>query len=332
MVSRFKILALGGAVGALVAGCGSSATGSSSTHSGTSRAASAKTTRVLIGYGAPVAEQLLPQFAVDEGLFAKYGLSVTVEQITNASAVIPGLRSGAIDYDVMSSPQPEEGAAAGVDLKWLAMWNSKPDIQICVAPGINSAQDLIGKAVGISSTGSTTGVLLQHYLLTSGIAVDKVHLVPLGSEGAQAQSFAAGEIAAFACGPPVTQSVLAKRKGAKVLVNLATKYEWNGAGLVGYMPWVESHTQTTEKVVKVIAEAWAKWKASPSAAEAALAQATGVPAAAAAAAYHGSIIAGASGVAPSVAIEASVLPVLAKQLPATKSLTASQMVDTAFAG
>jgi len=274
---------------------------------------------------------LVPRFAVDQGIFKRNGLAVTVEQLTNASVVIPGLRSGGITFDVMSSPQPEEGTAAGVSLKWLAMWNSKPDVQLCVQPGITSVQDLSGKAVGISSTGSTTGILLENYLPKAGVPLDKVHLVPLGSEGAQAQSFIAGQIAAFVCGPPVTQSVLAKRKGAKVLVNLADQYQWNGAGLVGYMPWVQSHEQTTAKVVTAITEAWAKWKASPAAAEASIEKATGVPAPAATAAYQGSIRAGASGVAPSAAIESSVLAVLAKQLPNTKSLTPTQMVDTAFA-
>jgi ABC-type nitrate/sulfonate/bicarbonate transport system substrate-binding protein len=259
-------------------------------------------------------------------------VNVSIQQLTNASVVIPGLRSGSINFDVMSSPQPEEGASAGVNLKWLAMWNSKPDVQICVQPGINSVKDLTGKALGISSTGSTTGILLENYLPKEGLPLEKVHLVPLGSESAQAQSFVAGQIAGFVCGPPVTQSVLAKRKGAKVLVNLADKYQWNGAGLVGYMPWVQSHEQTTEKVVKAITEAWAQWKASPSAAEASIEKATGVPAAAAAAAYQGSIKAGASGVAPSAAIERGVLAVLSKQLPDTKSLTAGQMVDTAFRG
>lgn len=329
-----KVVAVGAVAATLVAGCGSSSSTNSSTNVAAARPAPASSSggsaKVVIGYGAPVAEQLLPRFAVDQGIFKRNGVNAVVQQLTNASAVIPGLRSGGINFDVMSSPQPEEGTAAGVGLKWLAMWNSKPDVQLCVQPGVNSVQDLAGKAVGISSTGSTTGVLLENYLPKAGLALNKVHLVPLGSEGAQAQSFIAGQIAGFVCGPPVTQAALAKRKGAKVLVNLAEHYQWNGAGLVGYMPWVQSHQQTTTAVVKAITEAWTAWKASPSTAEASIEKATGVPAPAAAAAYRGSISAGASGVAPSAAIERSVLAVLARQLPNTKSLTADQMVDNSF--
>jgi NitT/TauT family transport system substrate-binding protein len=199
-----------------------------------------------------------------------------------------------------------------------------------VQPGINSAQDLAGKTLGISSTGSTTGILLADYLERSGLSLSKVHLVPLGSEGAQGQSFVAGQISAFACGPPVTQSVLAKRKGAKVLVNLANQYQWNGAGLVGYAPWVSSHSQTTRNVVNALTQAWSEWKSSPSAAEATIERVTKVPPSAAQAAYAGSVSASAPGTAPSAAVEQSVLGVLAKHLPNTKTLTASEMVDTTF--
>jgi ABC-type nitrate/sulfonate/bicarbonate transport system substrate-binding protein len=285
---------------------------------------------VVIGYGAPVAEQLLPAFAQQQGIFRKFGLDVSIQQLHNASVVIPGLRSGSINFDVMASPQPEEGTAAGVDLRWLAMWNSKPDLQICVQPGINSVQDLAGKTVGISSTGSTTGILLEDYLERSGLSLSQVHLIPLGSEGAQAQSFVAGQLAAFPCGPPVTQAALAKRKGAKVLVNLASQYQWNGAGLVGYSPWVSSHSHTTSNVVKALTEAWNQWKTSPDAAEATIEHVSKVPPAAAKAAYEASIGVMASSIAPSAAIEQSVLGVLAKQLPNTKALKASQMVDPTF--
>lgn len=328
-----KGIALMAVAGLAVAGCGSSNSGT--TNSGGTSAAAAVShggAKLVIGYGAPVAEQLLPAFAQAQGIFRKYGLDVSIQQLHNASVVIPGLRSGSINFDVMASPQPEEGTAAGVDLRWLAMWNSKPDLQICVQPGITSVQDLAGKTVGISSTGSTTGILLEDYLERSGLSLSKVHLVPLGSEGAQAQSFITGQLAAFPCGPPVTQAALAKRKGAKVLVNLADKYQWNGAGLVGYMPWVTSHSQTTSKVVKALTEAWNAWKSSPSAAEATIEQVGKVPAAAAKAAYQASIGVLAPTITPSAAIEQSVLGVLAKHLPNTKTLHASQMVDTSFTG
>jgi ABC-type nitrate/sulfonate/bicarbonate transport system substrate-binding protein len=184
----------------------------------------------------------------------------------------------------------------------------------------------------MSSAGSTTGVLLQDYLQGAGVGLDQVRLVPLGNQSAQAQSFVTGQVAAFICGPPVTQSVLAKRKGSKVLADLSSKYRWNGAGLVGYMPWVQSHKGTTTKVVKALREAWTAWKTSPDAAQATIVRAGRVSGAAAKAAYEGSLKVMSEDFAPSADIEQSVLDVLAKHLPSTKRLNANDMVEPAFAG
>jgi NitT/TauT family transport system substrate-binding protein len=108
-VGRFlRAVVLMAAVGLTVAACGSSGS-SSSVASGSAEAAPNKTTKLVIGYGAPVAEQLLPAFAQQEGIFRKFGLDVSIQQLHNATVVIPGLRSGSINFDVMSSPQPEEG-------------------------------------------------------------------------------------------------------------------------------------------------------------------------------------------------------------------------------
>lgn len=327
MHRMLKLLAFAALAGAVVTAVGAA---SAAAVSSPSSLASKNATKVVIGYGAPVAEQLLPQFAIDQGIFKKYGLDVKVENIHGAALVIPGLKTGHVNFDVMASPQPEEGAAAGVDLKWLTVWNAKPDVQLCVAPGIGKIKDLNGKPVGLSSTGSTTGVLLQDYLKRRGLPAGTVHLVPLGSEGAQAQSFVAGQIAGFICGPPVTQSVIQQRSGAKVIANLVSRYHWNGAGLVAYMPWVNSHKSTVQKVVSALDQAWAKWKQSPAAAVKTIRKVTNVPAAAAKAAYKGSILASAKSLVPSAAVERDVLRVLGTQLPNTKKLKASSMVDTEF--
>ena len=315
--------------GILAAACGSN---TSSTGASTNTTQSGgDSTPIVIGFGAPVVEQLIPEFAKAQGIFKKHGLTnVTVQQITSASAVIPGMRSGAITFDVMASPQPEEGAASGVDLKWLAMWDSRPDLQIIAAPGIKSAGNLRGKVVGMSSTGSTTGVLTIAYLASQGIASTNVRLVPLASVTAQAQAFVSGQLAAFASGPPLTQSVLAKRPGSTILAQLSQTMKWNGAGLVGYSPWVQAHIGTTAKVVAAIKDAVSQWKSSPAAAEQTIASAGKVPVSVAKATYQATLGLISTSITPSASLEASVLQVLGTQLPNTKAIKAVNLIDTQF--
>ena len=324
--------AAGGALAACSSG-GSSAGGgaTSSQGAGSSAAAGGAMAPVTIAYTAPVADQLIPLMTEKAGLFAKYGVPVTITYLPQTEAV-DGIVGGKVQMSVFDSPAPELAVADGEQIKWIAEWEGHADLFLLGRPGVSSVKALAGKSVAETVAGSTTAVLTQVSLSDAGVLASS-HLQPLGNVGATLSAFQAGSVQATIAGPPNQTTLLKAVPGAKILVDYTTSIPWVGGGLAASVSWAEAHKTETVDIVKALVAGEQYVKANKTAAIADIESVSKSSEANAAGAYDSmlKIMNQTSSIVPQASIESAALKAIASTSPGAASLTGASVVDTEFA-
>jgi len=324
LASRAAIAVACCAAGATLAAC-SSGGGSSSSAAGsgaTQAAASpAAMVPVTIAYTAPVADQLIPLITQEAGLFAKYGVPVTITYLPQTEAV-DGIVGGKVQMAVFDSPAPELAVADGEQIKWIAEWEGHADLFLLGRPGVSSIKALAGKSVAETVAGSTTAVLTQVALQDAGV-LTSAHLQPLGNVGATLSAFQSGSVEATIAGPPNQTTLLKAVPGASVLVNYSNSIPWVGGGLAASISWADSHKTETVDIVKALMAGEQYFKANKAAAIKDIELATKSSAADAQGAYASmlAVMNQTTSIVPQASIEAVALKAIASTSPGAASLT-----------
>jgi ABC-type nitrate/sulfonate/bicarbonate transport system substrate-binding protein len=326
------------AAGATLAACSSSGGSSSSAAAGGGQAAAGSSATgtaamvpVTIAYTAPVADQLIPLIAQDAGLFAKYGVPVTVTYLPQTEAV-DGIVGGKVQMAVFDSPAPELAVADGEQIKWIAEWEGHADLFLLGRPGVSSTKDLAGKSVAETVAGSTTAVLTQVALQDAGVQTS-AHLQPLGNVGATLSAFQSGSVEATIAGPPNQTTLLKAVPGASVLVNYSNSIPWVGGGLAASISWADSHKAESVDIVKALMAGEQYFKANKAASIKDIELATKSSEADAAGAYASmlAVMNQTTSIVPQASIESVALKAIASTSPGAASLTGASVVDTEFA-
>lgn len=288
---------------------------------------------VTIAYTAPVADQLLPYITDKAGLFAKYGVPVTMTYLPQTAAV-DGIVGGKIQLSVFDSPAPEVAVADGEQIKWIAEWEGHADLFLLGRPGVASVKALAGKPVAETVAGSTTAVLTQVALSDAGVSTT-VHVQPLGNVGAMLSAFQSGSVQATIAGPPNQTTLLKAVPGAKILVDYTTSIPWVGGGLAASVPWAESHKTETVDIVKALMAGVQYVKASTNKAAVVkdIELATKSTPEDSVGAYDSMIkvMSQTTSIVPQPSVESAALKAIASTSPGAASLTGASVVDTEFA-
>ena len=139
------------------------------------------------------------------GNFQKEGLNVKVENFqAGGSKALQALIAGSTDAVV-------------------ALLNTTPGIVLAVRPDldIKSGKDLKGKKIGITAPGSSTDLFARYYAIKSGLQVNDVSYIAVGSGAPGMVALDRKEIDALVNFDPVA-SLLEKRRAAKFLVDTRT--------------------------------------------------------------------------------------------------------------
>lgn len=244
----------------------SSATTSGSGSSG-SGSSSSSLTKVTIGVAAPISEQALPFYVQSKGFFKKNGIDATVKLVSPTEGP-SALSTGRVDFMSMSSPTPEDVHLSGAPVQWLAMWATKPDMQLVADANIKSVADLAGKNVAITADGSTTQTLTDLMFNSAHVPLSQAKLDPVGGVSQEQAAFISGSVAAYLVAPPGTSVALKDRKGAHVVLQLGSAIPWVWAGLAAYMPYANAHPTVTKGILTAMVEGLKSWESDPSGAEA----------------------------------------------------------------
>lgn len=154
-------------------------------------------------------------YAQRSGLFAKAGLSVTIERINSGAATTAAVSSGSIDIGKATSMGVLSAFARGVEMTVVApaaIYDaSNPDGQLVVSPDspIRTPKDLAGKTYGTTSLFDIDHIALLALLDKNGIDPQSVRVVEVPTS-AIGPSLAAHRIdAGFQTEPLLTAAIAA---------------------------------------------------------------------------------------------------------------------------
>ena len=147
---------------------------------------------VLVETGIHAAE-----IAIEHGLFKKYGLNATIDQFTNQSDLDSAMLAGQIDI-VLTGAANAIMASQLTDIPTEGIFVGQTDItdNLWVSKSITKPQQLIGKAIAISSFGSTTYGESLITLKALGLKPSQVTITQVGDDAARQAALFSGAVAA----------------------------------------------------------------------------------------------------------------------------------------
>jgi NitT/TauT family transport system substrate-binding protein len=131
-------------------------------------------TKITIGYTslAGVASIFV---AKDNGYFANRGIDANLLAVSGGHALVPGLVANSIQIATLTAPTLVQADDAGLDLVGLTTLSvlstgmKSGGVVARTGTDIKTAQDLIGKKVGVGTIGSISQVLFDKWLMTKGV-------------------------------------------------------------------------------------------------------------------------------------------------------------------
>jgi len=139
-------------------------------------------TKVTLGYTG-VADFAAAFVAKEHGLFAKHGLDVELQQLALNSTLPAALQSNAVQIGGAAPSVLLQAADSGLALQALAAASvnvrsaSNPSIVARAGSNITSANDLVGKKVGVPGLNATLHVLARRWLTDKGVDYRKVTFI-----------------------------------------------------------------------------------------------------------------------------------------------------------
>jgi ABC-type nitrate/sulfonate/bicarbonate transport system substrate-binding protein len=153
--------------------------------------------------------------ASDQGFFKKYGLDVQISQVAG-TAQVPAMTAGELQIGTPGGQELVSADLGGASIVMIAATSNYPLFSIYGAKGVNDIKDLTGKAVAVTTAGSSTDAAAKLYLAHFGLE-KQVKIQPAGTIEGVLAVIEKGDAAGGVISPPTT--VKAEQAGLKELVN-----------------------------------------------------------------------------------------------------------------
>jgi NitT/TauT family transport system substrate-binding protein len=176
--------------------------------------------------------------ARDYNLFGHYGLDVQTTQFTDSQGALVALQTGEIDFLFCAAAATIPGLATGIDATIVAAPLVGLPYVMVARSGINSAQDLRGRKVGINRQGDLDDRLTHAVIAQENIPSDQVQFIPAGGQTERYRAVLTGIVDAVNVTPPL--EVQAKVDGLNVIYSLKDLP----------MPFIYSAVHTNSKMLR----------------------------------------------------------------------------------
>ena len=158
--------------------------------------------------------------AKERQLFKKYGLDADLVFIPSSTTTIAAVMAGSVSVGNISGGATANAAVGGAAVVAVGCFINTLPYDLVVHESIRSAQQLRGKAIGISRVGSSSDVAARAFLKELKLEPDKdVAILQVGGSTERAAAFRTGRIIAFPA-PPGTIH-LAQGMPHRVLISMA---------------------------------------------------------------------------------------------------------------
>jgi len=193
--------------------------------------------------------------AQDQRFFAKENLEVSFTQITGSAAVAT-LVSGEAQVIAIGATEVADFDAAGGDFVMVAAGSNLPVFSLYVNKDVRSVQDLVGKKIAVTRTGTSTDtmarIILDHFGLTGKVEIVNAGGTLAGIMAAMTAGIAAGGILS----PPTTAK--AEAAGFKELVNgVRLGIPTTQSALTVRKSYLAQNRETVLRLLKAYLAAWA---------------------------------------------------------------------------
>ncbi len=157
-------------------------------------------------------------YAVQQGIFKKFGLDITPTFIDGGSTLTQSVVGGSVDIAQNGYTPAAAAAVQGADIVFIGGISNKLPFQLVVKTSITSAQQLKGQSIAISRYGSSTDTAADFALAHLNLSRSDVHVLQLGGAATRIAAAMSGQIAGTMEQYPDTAELA--RHGFHVLVDV----------------------------------------------------------------------------------------------------------------
>lgn len=192
--------------------------------------------------------------AEQKGFYEQNGIDVEIIPGGAESPSIQMVASGSEHFGITGMGQLMEARAKGVPIVALAtIYRKNPLIWFSVNSNITTAQDLVGKKVGVT-IGSNSDILFRAMLKKAGVDINQVETLPVTYD---ISSLLVGKIDAYE-GYMINQPLSARENGFETYIINPTDYGINfyGDTLFTTEEMIEKNPDLVRRFVKASIEGW----------------------------------------------------------------------------
>lgn len=194
---------------------------------------------------------VVPKITQEVGCFDEEGLEVEIAAFQGGADLVKGILSGAVDIGAATGFDPPAAVAKGVPMKAFYGVAELSPFVVITRPdsGIETADDLVGKKVGITRFGSATDFVVRVLADEAGNP-DGITPVPLGGAAEQTAALQRGDIDAFIWSTEVGLSLEASGDG-KIITRFADVLETDQYGVLMAQPdYMEENAEVVQRFVE----------------------------------------------------------------------------------
>ena len=252
----------------LATACGGGA-GPSGASSSPTQAAAGSTrpccTKVTAAYSNISADDWIPWYAFEKGIFKDNGLEVDLQSINGGAQTSAALLSNSIQIGQFGGSEALSANAGGGDLVIVANLAPVYPYKLYVQKNIKTIADLKGGAgkrykVGVSNAGGSSDIATRAVLKAAGIDPDKdVDIIAVGSHANRTAALLAGTIDAGVDDPPEDLELV--KAGLTPLIDLASqKLPAANTGVIMQRTYLSANKDTVQAYVDSLTIARLKMK------------------------------------------------------------------------
>ena len=250
----------------LTTACGGGVVGTPTASTTPTQAAASTTTprpcctKVVSAYSNISADDWIPWYAFEKGIFKDNGLDVDLQSINGGAQTSAALIAGGIQIGQFGGSEALSANAGGADVVIVANLAPVYPYKLYVQKGITSIQGLKGKKVGVSNAGGSSDIATRAALKAAGLDPDKdVNIIAVGSHANRTAALLAGTIDAGADDPPEDLELV--KAGLTPLIDLASqKLPAANTGVIMQRTYLAANKATVQAYVDSLVIARLKMK------------------------------------------------------------------------
>jgi len=193
-------------------------------------------------------------YASERGIFKKYGLDVNLITIDSGSRAVAALISNSVQLCQISGPAVVNAVIAGAEIAMVGGLIDTDLYSLMVSSQIRSAADLKGRAVAVSTPGSSSETAMGMVLRTLGLDRKDVTVLSIGGQGERMAALSAGYVVGTLVTPPET--IVARERGYHALLDVfSMNIPYQHTGTVVNRRFLKTDREIVRQFLKAIAEA-----------------------------------------------------------------------------